>query len=192
MINILIRTSYRPNGFKRLLESIESQTFKNVKLIVSYDDDRALSYIPENIEKVRVHKSSKLFFYDDYVNDLKNLVTEGWFCVIDDEDYIIDNNALDRVYRHLKGSDGAIVQFSRNGRLKPSNEFIKAKQIRKGKIGMPCLFLHHSHKNLVNLDGSLPAADYTWIKEISKRIKLKFIQSIVVFSPHRSYGAMEA
>lgn len=191
MITILIRTSYRPVAFKRLLDSIYSQTFKGIRIIVSYDDERALSYIPESIEKVRVYKTDRLFFYDDYVNNLKELVTDGWFCVIDDEDWIIDNTALERVYKHLIGSNGLVCQFSRGGILKPSNEQIKHKQIIRGNIGMPCLFLHHSHKKSADLDGSVGAADFHWIKKVSKRVKLKFVPIVVVYSAKRGYGQME-
>jgi hypothetical protein len=190
MINILIRTSYRPVAFKRLLDSIANQTFKNIRILVSYDDDRALSYIPEGIEKIRVYKTEKLFWYDEYVNDLKELVTSGWFCVIDDEDWLIDNTALERVYKHLMGTSGLICQFSRGGRLKPSNEQIKNKHIVRGKIGMPCLFLHHSHKKAADLDGCRSASDFHWIKMVSRKVKLKFISEVVVYSEKRSYGKM--
>jgi len=191
MLNILIRTSNRPKAFQCLLDSIASQTFKNIRLIVSYDNDIALTYVPEHIEKVKVFPSSKPFFYDDYVNDLKSLVNEGWFVVIDDDEVLADNTCLERVYKELKGKDGLICQFSRNGRLKPSNESIKNREVRRSRVGMPCLLLHHSFKNLVDLDGSVGAADYTWIKTISRKVKLKFVPIVVAFAAKRGNGQME-
>jgi hypothetical protein len=192
MINILVRTSYRPKSFKILLDSIQNQTFKNIRIIIGYDDDRALSYIPKEIESIRLHKDlSKPFFYDNYCNVLKNLVKEGWFVFIDDDDILLDNTSLERLNKELKGKDGIICQFSRGGRLKPSNEQIKNHEIRRSKIGMPCLILHQSHKNMVDFDGSVGAADYTWIKKVSRKIKLKFVPIVLSYSHKRGYGTTE-
>lgn len=192
MINILIRTSFRPNKFKLLVNSILNQTFKDIKVIVSYDNDEALSYIPNEFEKIKVSKNQVIpFFYDNYCNELKNLVNEGWFMFIDDDDVLLDHTTLERVYKEIKGKDGIICQFSRGGRIKPSDEQIKNREIRRSKIGMPCLILHHSHKNLVDFDGSVGAADYKWIKAVSRKVKLKFVPIVVVYSAKRSYGVTE-
>lgn len=191
MITLLIRTSYRPVLFKRLLDSIYSQTYKNVKLIVSYDDERALSYIPDSVRKIKVEKSSELFFYDNYCNDLKKLVNEGWFMFIDDDEFLYDTTALERVSGHLSANHGVICQMNRGGNLKPSNELLKNKIIRRGKIGMPCVVLHHSHKNIVHFDGSVGAADYTFIKNLQKRVPFKFVPIVVAYCDRRSHGQME-
>ena len=191
MINILIRTSYRPSGFLRTLESIHQQSYKDYRIIVSYDDDRALSYIPETVSKVRVNKHDALFFYDNYCNDLKSLVTSGWFFFLDDGDVLSHPTVLQSLRVNLNTRSGVIVQFSRSGRLKPSNDLIKRRKIQRGKIGMPCLVLHHSHKDIVNFDGSIGAADYWWIKNVSKKIPLKFIQLCLVHTGERDSGSME-
>lgn len=192
MVTLLIRCSYRPNGFKRTLDSIEAQTFRDWKVICSYDDERALSYIPEYIQKVRVYKSDKPFFYDEYVNDLKELVTEGWIGVLDEADLLASPNVLSDLWKHLKSSAGVICQMSRNGRIKPSKDLISNRRVLRGKIGMPCLFLHHSHKNIANLDGSVGASDYYWIKAVSRKVRLKFVPLVVVSCGERDNGVMES
>lgn len=191
MITLLIRESYRPQGFKRTLDSIRAQTFKNVNIIVSYDDERALTYIPDDVEKVQVFKNDKIFGYDEYVNDLKALVTEGWFGVIDSGDTLASPDALEALWRHFKGSAGVICQMSRNGRIKPKTQLIKERRILRGKIGMPCLFLHHSYKDVAHLDGSVGGADYVWIKAVSRKVRLKFIPLVVVNCGERDNGVME-
>jgi hypothetical protein len=45
LINILTRTSNRPNGFKRCRESIENQTYKNIRHIVSIDNLNDEEYV---------------------------------------------------------------------------------------------------------------------------------------------------
>jgi hypothetical protein len=189
-ISILVRTSYRPDLFNRLYDSIKAQTHQNIKVIVSYDDERALSYIPSECVKIRVYKSDMPFFYDNYVNDLKQLVDIGYFVVIDDDEVLIDNDCISRVVKHLRGSYGLICQFSRSGHLKPSNDLIKRKRIMRTKVGMPCLFLHHSLKNIAHLDGSVGASDYHWIKAVSRKVSLKFVPIVVAYADRRSNGVI--
>jgi len=44
LINILVRTSNRPNFFAKCYQSIREQTYKNIRLIVSYDDEFTKEY----------------------------------------------------------------------------------------------------------------------------------------------------
>lgn len=189
LINCLIRTSFRQELFNRCIASIQAQTHKNIRIIVSYDDERALEYIPEDFTKIRVYKDLSIpFFYDNYVNSLKEQVVNGYFFALDDDEILASNDCIERICKQLKGSLGLICQFSRNGNLKPSNEFIKAKKIARGKVGMPCLFLHHSLKNIAHLDGSVGASDFHWIKAVSRKVRLKFVPIVVAFADRRSNG----
>lgn len=193
VITLLIRTSYRPTLFNRLMESIKAQTFQNIRVIVSYDDERALEYIPEELTKIRVYKDhSQAFFYDGYVNSLKEQVNTGYFVVIDDDEVLVDNDCVFKVSRHLHGKSGVICQFSREGRLKPSNDLIRQKRIVRTKVGMPCLFLHHSLKNIAHLDPTRSASDYHWIKAVSLKVNLSFVPIVVAYADRRSNGVLEA
>lgn len=191
LINILVRTSYRPKQFKRMMDSIDSQSYKKLRVICSYDDDRALSYIPDYVEKARVEKHDDMFFYDNYCNALKSLVEEGYYFFLDDSDYLLDQHRLSKLSSIIKGKNGVIVQMDRNGVVKPSNKQIYSKSIQAGKIGMPCLVAHHSTKNLVDFDGSVPAADYTWIKNMSQKINMDFMKFTLVCTENRNKGEME-
>jgi len=191
MITLLIRTSYRPTLFKRLLDSIERQSYKEINIIVSYDDDRALEYIPENIQKIRVYKTDKQFFYDDYPNQLMDLVSYGYFMFIDDDEFLYDVDALMKVSRQLNRKYATICQMNRSGKLKPSNDLIRNRRIVRGKIGMPCIILHAIHKNIARFDGSVGAADFLFIKDVQKKLPTKFINVAVAYCDRRSHGAME-
>lgn len=192
MFNILIRTSFRPLGFKKTLSSIYQQSYKNIRIIVSYDNEDALSYIPEHLDKVRVYKTDDLFYYDNYGNNLKELVNSGWFFFLDDGDVLSHPTILETLRREVSKQHGVIVQFSRNGKLKPSDKLIKNRLILRGKIGMPCLILWHKHKNLVDFDGSVGAADYWWIKRVSDKVRLKFSPICLVHTGERDNGVMES
>ena len=45
IINILTRTSKRPIGFDNCYKSIINQTYKSIKHIVSYEDNKDLQYL---------------------------------------------------------------------------------------------------------------------------------------------------
>jgi len=51
-INILTRTSGRPNCFKRCVDSIKSQTYKNINHIVGADDDASYEYASKLCDNV--------------------------------------------------------------------------------------------------------------------------------------------
>jgi hypothetical protein len=186
MITLLIRCSYRPEGFSRTFASIPS----GITVMCSYDDDRALTYIPPHLRKIRVHKHNALFFYDNYCNQLKELVTEGYFAFLDEGD-VLAPGAIHLVSKYLGGSNGLICQFKRGDKVKPPDDHMKHRRIMRGKVGLPCLFLHHTHKHVADFDGSVGAADYHWIKAVSRVVKLRFLPIVVVIAETRDNGATE-
>ena len=60
-------------------------------------------------------------------------------------------------------------------------------RIISGKIGLPCIFLHHSKKNIADVQAT-EDGDYRFIKEVASKMPVKFVKQIVVNSPKRSYG----
>lgn len=180
LINILIRTSNRPSGFMRLLNSITSQSYPNIRIIVGFDNYEALRYIPKGLEIVYLtaDKSSP-YWYDLYLNDLKELVDDGYFVGIDDDDFLISNTILDEL--PLSGN-GLICQLQRGNNIVPIDLNFK-----RGMIGMPCIFLHHSLKNVADFSPH-GAGDYYFIKAVLEKHPLPFIPKVVVYSPSRGLG----
>lgn len=186
MINILIRTSNRPKEFKKCINSIKAQTYKDVRAVVCTDDNKSLLYIDEYkhdfIHNVFTLTSTGIpYNWNLYCNDLKERVTEGWFFYLDDDDYIINKFALSQIAPHLSEEYGTICQFNRGRRakpiLKPGN--VNPSEIIKGRIGGSCIFLHHTHKNVADWDGD-KAADYRFIRDVAQKLPLKFINIVVV------------
>lgn len=192
LINILIRTSYRPAQFARCLDSIATQTYRNIRIVVGYDDDRAQQYIPETIERMRVFKVERYpYYYDIYCNHLKMFVNDGWFFFLDDDDVLVSPTVLQELAEHLTGPHEAIIcQFLRRGVPKPTDNYIRKRIIREGKIGLPCLVLHSKHKGLSGLDGQ-KAGDYRYIKEVTDQVNTKFITLPLVDAGTRGHGKME-
>lgn len=170
LINILIRT-HRPALLRRCLESVESQTYKNYRVILHTTVGRTPDYE-----------------YNLFCNDLKSQVTDGWFFFLDDDDVLIDPTALKRISVHLDNPfQGVICQFLRNGKAKPGPGAFYYKKIWRGMIGMPCIFMHHTDKHIVDFEAT-EDADFLFIKEVSTMLPLKWVQEVIVDAGKRSHG----
>ncbi len=188
LISILIRhTEKREKKFERCMTSIIEQTYRNIEVFVSVDFEFRNNFLP--IVKVAKNLNLGPYYYNDYCNELKNRCQEGYFLFLDDDDYLANPTVLEKLALHLEDNpDGVICQMSRDsGKIKPSDELISAKKIVSGKIGMPCLVLHHQHKDLANIQ-CCDNGDFLWINEVSKKVDLKFVHQVVIHSPNRSYG----
>ncbi len=179
LINILIRTSNRPASFAKCLQSVVNQSYPNIRIIISIDNDEALRYIPKGLEVIRVHKQPEFqFYYDLYCNALKDLVTDGYFIFLDDDDLLI-NDIL--VKLPLEGP-GLVVQLQRGNNIVPKDLNFKIKH-----IGMPCLILHHSLKNIADINGT-GAGDSYWIKNVLSQTEIPFVPIVVVYSFSKGNG----
>ena len=178
LINILIRTSNRKALFERCLRSIQKQVYPNIRVIVSHDVD--CDYIPAWCTKIRVQKGYAGYYWNLYLNTLKAEVKDGWFVIIDDDDFIFSVTSLLEISVHLTDPEkGVICQFLRGMTKKPGRVEIRGKIIRRGLIGMPCIILHHTKKDIADFDG-LPAADYRFIMDVSKKLPLEWVEKIIV------------
>lgn len=189
MITALIRTSNRPELFQRALESLHWQTYKDWNVIVGVDSLQAVKYTNLHGFNDQVgldYYTSEPFFYDKYCQQLAPHVPDDhWFFFLDDDDYLTNPNALAEIAPYLTDpSKPVICQFLRNGVPKPRN----GKRIDAGKVGLPCLFLHATHKHLVKCDG-YKAGDYRMIKSVCDTLGgYKFAPVVVVETDRRSFG----
>ncbi|MDR3551207.1 MAG: glycosyltransferase family A protein [Candidatus Babeliales bacterium] len=196
LINILIRTSNRPDLFKRCLQSIYDQNYPNVRIIVSVDND-LVDYIPDGIETIRVQKNNLEFGYDLYINSLKGMVNDGYFFCLDDDDTLTPNVLNELVL----DAPAILVQISHLDKLYPPKdkqvvngnviEIDKISNIGPGQVGFPCLILHHSLKNLADIKlGDKVSNDYVWISEIQSKVELKFQPIILVVCDQKGNGCV--
>lgn len=190
LINIIIRTSNRIELFSRCYESIENQTYNNIRVIVGYDNDKALAYIPMEVCPIRVYKQDGIpFFYDLYCNELRGAVREGWFLFLDDDDFLYCHRALEEIVPYLTTPGAVICQMLRNGISKPRNNYMRQGIIEEGKIGLPCIIVHSSFAHIGYLDG-YAGGDYRYIKQVTEQVPTKFVPLVVVETDRRSWGKM--
>jgi cellulose synthase/poly-beta-1,6-N-acetylglucosamine synthase-like glycosyltransferase len=177
LINILIRTSNRSLLFKRCLSSVLSQNYKNIRIIVSIDNDN--NYVPDWCEIIHVKPDKELpYYYDCYCNSLKELVMEGYFFFLDDDDVLM----ADVLHKIKFNSPAILVQLDHIGNIVPKNE-----NFGLGQVGMPCLIMHHTLKDLAYFTGQ-DHGDYHYIKEVQSKIDLTFVPMVVVKSDRRGLG----
>ncbi len=186
-INILTRTSGRPNGFKKCHLSIKNQIYKKVRHIVSYDSLSDLKYLDKyNITKIRVRpisqpndfipaKSSCKEFkpYNLYCNDLLQQVEDGWIMFLDDDDMLVNKRALKDIVSKIeqRNTDTLIIWQSQfpNGDLIPPIYTFSNKEIKLAHIDTACFIFHSKYKDMVKWD-CWTAADFRFVKELSEII----------------------
>ena len=166
LINILTRTGRRPNFFKRLEDSIISQTYKNIRHIKSCDNP-ACNYLNNSKDVVKVvpDKSTGKAFYNLYLNTLIDTTKDGWIIILDDDSKLIDNNFLEALANECKISNKNDVliydiKIHEGGDILPHDTSIKS-----GRIDMACFCFHSSISKNLRFDGRV-RGDYNFLDKI--------------------------
>lgn len=190
LINILTRTSNRPNAFKRCYDSIHNQTYKNIRHLVSYDDVKDLNYLNnyKNIDLCKINKL-KLIYLDEsknpntgkysphnlYFNEMHKFIKEGWVMYLDDDDYLANETVLEEIVSSINPNTDFILWQMKfvNGNLIPSNDTINDKP-KLGNIGSPCVMFKYNLLNNTIWDG-YKCADFRFIYDIYNKSTVKKI-----------------
>lgn len=182
LLNILIRTSNRPNYFKRLIKNIETQTYKHVHLHISADTIETLNYvnkagyIPLAFQK-KIRNEKQTFPWNLYLNTLMDNVSDGWILFIDDDDQYAHQMILQIIAESLPDENSMLVWKMRypDGRLVPdANHFGLTPFVRK-QIAMPCFAFHSKHKDKVRFDG-MRAGDFRIVNQLQKFLTVEWLQ----------------
>lgn len=116
MINLLVRTSQRPNFFRLCYNSIKEQTYKDINLIVNYDDVSSLEYlkgyeidqltnyaikfIPDKKENRMIGGvECQKFPFNLYFNEMYKLCKPGYIMFLDDDDCFASRDALSKIIK---------------------------------------------------------------------------------------------
>ena len=132
IVNILVRTSNRPNYFNNCIKSILSQTYKNINIFCSIDNKEkyTIKYpvYPVNVTKVTKIKDRDKnneygikFPSNLYLNELQAKVKEGIIIYLDDDDIFSDNNSLRTIVdEYNKGNELIFWKVESQGRVIPN------------------------------------------------------------------------
>lgn len=122
LINILTRTSGRPKGFKTALNSVRSQTYKNINHIVATDDIESESYLRSEkvdylffnrndfLKKITPqYKSNRKMPHNLYFNEMIKHVQEGWIIYLDDDDRLSSNTIIEELVDQIEPTDDLLL-----------------------------------------------------------------------------------
>ena len=151
LINILIRTSNRPESFKQCISSILEQEYINYNIIICYDKPESLEYLDnyrenKNIAYFPIHIESKeKYRFNLYCNTLLEKVDQGYIMFLDDDDILAHNKVFSIINDNLNHSNDLIIWkfFRPDCIIYPKN----IKNIKFGEIDTTSICFHFSHKN---------------------------------------------
>lgn len=128
IINIIVRTSFRPNYFHDCINSIEKQTYKNYNIWVTYDNEETNKYIiPYKVYPVKVIKKNvpRLIKnspeygvsapYNLYFNEVYKYINSGYIMFLDDDDKFNSDFALETIVSEIEKGNKLIFWRVRNG-----------------------------------------------------------------------------
>lgn len=207
MLNILIRTHGRPNGFSKLIASIREQTYKKYRIIVSIDDHSSLEYvknefIPENdiveilpFDNVIVPDgfdnwgNESVTIYNQYFNYLIDKVDDGYIYCIDDDDYLADKYVLEKLMDQADENRLLLFKMKVSKLVIPNKSFGVAPMLCD--IGTPCFLVHSKYAKQVKWDG-LSWADGRFIINMYNIVPdTKWVDLIACIVPNSSNGKIE-
>jgi GT2 family glycosyltransferase len=177
-INILTRTSGRPNYFKENCASIKAQTYPHIRHIACADDDESFEYASKLADKViRVERPEKRKQYgwmhspyNFYCNQLMDQVEDGWVMFLDDDDVLTDPTYLEEVMKLVTSEDQLIIWKGQiHDKIIPSFSF--GKGVALMDIGSFCFLFHSKHKW---------AAQWDEVKESDFRVALKLARLLPI------------
>ncbi len=188
LINILSRTSNRPKAFSVFLESLLTQTYDEVRLIISADDDKSYKYcrkqIPsfypaEIIRPKRVERDPNKILqivgynvqylyhapYNLYENDLAAQVEQGFILHADDDDKFTRPDSLQIINDNIKSPDDLIMwKVNVQGRIIPEPDYFGKPPVPTHVSGIGFAF-HSKYKDYAVWD-EFSCCDYRVINRL--------------------------
>lgn len=169
-INILIRTTYRPDYFNKCIQSVLEQEYSNYHILICYDDPNCLTYLEKykntKLEYFIININSKeKYKYNLYCNKLLEKVKEGWIMFLDDDDMLFNNKVLKIINDNITNEEDLLIwQFLRPDRIiEPRN----INDINLGEIDSTSFLFHSKYKNKSQWI-SQRGSDYHFISQLIK------------------------
>jgi hypothetical protein len=174
LINILIRTSNRPESFIKCIKSILEQKYNNYKVIICYDKEESINYL-ENYKDnnkieyfpININNPNK-YKFNLYCNYLMDKVNDGYIMFLDDDDILSHDLVLNIINDNLKSEHDLLIwRFMRPDKLiYPKN----INNIILGNIDTTSFCFHNKFKYL-NRWNDKQCGDYHFITGLIKKKK---------------------
>ena len=184
MFNILIRTSNRPEQFKKCIDSIFSQRYKNFNIICCYDDKDCYNYLSTfNDNRLKYYyinlNISHHYKYNLYCNYLLEKVNSGWIIFLDDDDMFNDDTFLENIVQYTNNKNNLIMWKV----LIDTKEVYPKKynDIKFGEINTSSFCFHSKYKNYSEWKLKR-GSDFTFITTLQNNVRFNtiFINKVYV------------
>jgi len=184
LINILTRTSNRPNYFKECFNSVKTQTYKNINHIISVDNDETEEYVKQYTDNyIRVNPINKNIIpningrniapYELYLNDLRKEVKDGWIMFLDDDDMLMINTSIQKIVNNILNDDQMLIwRVKFPNRIIPEQIYFDKKQIVLNHFSMIGFMYHKKFDSYAKFDPYY-GGDYFFAKQLEKIIPEK-------------------
>ena len=150
-LNVLIRTSQRPDLFRECIESVLSQKYTNYHIYICYDYAECYEYIKEYInDQITAFfvetKSEEKYKFNLYNNQLLDMVEDGFIIFMDDDDVYTHNMCFKIINENIADFDTILMwKFMRPDKLVYPKHI---NNIRLGEIDTTMICFHNNHKTL--------------------------------------------
>jgi hypothetical protein len=154
-VNIIVRTSKRPNAYNRCIRSIYEQDYPNINIVTITDEQEGVSY-SRPVRGRHIHctyhgkgqqpegkEYGRSFPFNRYLDMVQRRV-KGYLLFLDDDNMLIAKNAISTIVDNMT-EDTLLVwrcQFG-DGRVLPSESF--GKEIKLYDIDTACFMYHSNH-----------------------------------------------
>ena len=189
-INILIRTSNRPQAFNTCIESILKQKYENYHVYVCFDKEESLDYLQHyeknpHITYFPVHiDSTQKYKFNLYCNLLMDKVEEGYIMFLDDDDVMLHEKVFTLINNELGQHRILIWKFLRPDKLiYPQNI---QNDIVLGEIDTACVCFYYELKEHAKWDDRR-CGDYRFFSQLinpCNRNLIKVLNSILTGTQH--------
>ena len=184
VINILIRTSNRPESFDKCIKSILDQEYTNYNIIICFDKIESLKYLEkyETNEKITYFpiyiESDEKYKFNLYCNLLMKRVNDGYIMFLDDDDMLCHNNVLSIINEYLNDSNSLYIwKFLRSDKVIYPNDL---NDIKLGEICNSSFCFHNNHK-YKSVWNDKQFGDYSFIKNFNMiKIKIDYILTTTI------------
>lgn len=193
--NIIIRTSNRPNAFARCWKSIEQQDYPNINPIIIVDDKKSAEYTRGiKARVVQIEKPAKAepkndpnygipFPANTYLKEAQERISDGYICIIDDDDMYNASNAISIIMENCKDDELLVWKAKINGKVMPSDSFNR--NIKLYDIGSINFCYHIKHASLTDWS-EWKRADYRTARNLSKKLQVKWLDVILAQAQGKS------
>jgi len=182
LVNVITRTHNRPKYFKVCRDSILNQSHENINHVVG--SDTVCDYYDDCIKlELSEQVSSKPDVgtypapWNLHLNELGKHIKEGWVMYLDDDDKFASLDALKIIVSNIDNEDQILLwKVDINGWIVPSDEAF-GRMIQPGNISGIGFMFHTKH---LPVDwGSWSYGDYRVLRQLSKKLKQKWINLIL-------------